>query len=71
MPAKAKTLGEYLRELEKAKKEKPEQVKEALEIYLELWQRAVKKGIVMQGDQVEAALSKIDASGGLYKAAED
>ncbi|MDV3293106.1 MAG: hypothetical protein LYZ70_02440 [Nitrososphaerales archaeon] len=71
MPAKAKTLGEYLRELEKAKKEKPEQVREALGIYLDLWQRAIKKGVVQHEDEVEVALSKIEQSGGLYKAAED
>jgi hypothetical protein len=69
--AKAKNLEEYLKELEKNKKDKPEQVRDALDIYLDLWKKAISKGIVAPGDQIEKALAKIDESGGLYKAAED
>ncbi|MDV3277656.1 MAG: hypothetical protein LYZ69_04215 [Nitrososphaerales archaeon] len=71
MPARVRSLADYLHELEKTKKEKPEQVKEALEIYLDLWKRAIAKGIVLPADEIERALSKIEESGGLYKAAED
>lgn len=70
MPARVRSLSEYLDELQKTKKDKPEQVKEALEIYLDLWRRAIDKGIVKPGDEIERALSKIEESGGLYKAAE-
>ncbi len=71
MAAKVRTLGEYLKELEKSKKGKPEQVSDALEIYLDLWRKAVEKGVVKQSDGIEEALSKVEQSGGLYKAAED
>lgn len=71
MVSKVRTLGEYLRELEKTKKGKPEQVAEALEIYLDLWKRAMVKGIVKPTDEVGTALSKIEENGGLYRAAED
>lgn len=71
MPSKVRTLGEYLGELEKSKKGKPEQVSEALGIYLELWKRAIGKGIVQPTDDVSDALSKIEEKGGLYTASED
>jgi hypothetical protein len=71
MPARVKSLAEYLDELEKTRKDKPEEVKEALEIYLDLWKRAIAKGIVMPADEIEKALAKVEESGGLYKAAED
>lgn len=71
MAAKVRTLGEYLKELEKTKKGKPGQVSDALEVYLDLWRRAVEKGIVERSDEIEDALSKVDQSGGLYKVAED
>ncbi|MDG6901021.1 MAG: hypothetical protein JRM80_03575 [Nitrososphaerota archaeon] len=70
MAAKVRTLGEYLKELEKTKKGKPEQVSDALEVYLDLWRKAVERGIVKQSDEIEDALSKVEQSGGLYKAAE-
>lgn len=69
--AKVKTLGEYLRELKKTKKGKPEQVAEALEIYLDLWKKAIGRGVVQPTDEVVTALSKIEENGGLYKAAGD
>jgi hypothetical protein len=71
LAAKVRTLGEYLKELEKTKKGKPEQVSDALEIYLDLWRKAVEKRIVKLTDEVADALSKVEQSGGLYKAAED
>jgi len=69
--ARVGSLRDYLKELEKTRKGKPEQVKEALEIYLDLWKRAIDKGVVSLDDEVESALSKIDEAGGLYKVAED
>jgi hypothetical protein len=68
--SKVRTLGEYLSELEETKKGKPGQVADALEIYLDLWKRALGKGVVKPSDEVAVALSKIEESGGLYKAAE-
>ncbi|MDA4127964.1 MAG: hypothetical protein OK422_00630 [Thaumarchaeota archaeon] len=68
--AKAKNVDEYLRDLEEAKKEKPEQVKEALELYIDLWRKTIEKGIIEDTDEIDVALSKIDKEGGLYKAAE-
>jgi len=69
--ARVRTLGEYLKELEKAKKGKPEQVADALEVYLDLWEKAIKKGVVKVSDEISDALSKVEQSGGLYKAAGD
>ncbi len=71
MSAKVKNVASYLKELRDSKKEKPQQVKDGIEIYIELWEKAIKRGIVGPDDDVESALQKIDASGGLYKAAED
>jgi len=58
-------------ELERTKEGRPEQVKEGLEVYLDLWKRAVANGVVMADDDVEEALEKIDRKGGLYASAED
>ena len=69
MAAKTKTVKEYLRELDETKKEKPDQVKDALETYINLWETAIEKGVVSDGDEIDDALSKIDAKGGLYQAA--
>lgn len=71
MSVRVKSVESYLKELRDSKKEKPQQVKDGIEIYIELWEKAIKKGIVSSDDDVESALQKIDASGGLYKAAED
>lgn len=71
MSVRVKSVESYLKELRDSKKEKPQQVKDGIEIYIELWEKAIKKGIVSPDDDVESALQKIDASGGLYKAAED
>ncbi|MBI2648423.1 MAG: hypothetical protein HYU03_04075 [Thaumarchaeota archaeon] len=71
MSVRVKSVERYLKELRDSKKEKPQQVKDGIEIYIELWEKAIKRGIVSPDDDVESALQKIDASGGLYKAAED
>ncbi len=66
-----KTVEEYLKELRQNRKEKPPEVKEALEVYIELWENAIKNGTVMPYEGIEDALAKVDAKGGLYKAAGD
>ena len=65
-----KNVGEYLAELEKTKNDREEQVKEGLEIYIDLWKKTIEKGIVRESDLVEDALEKIEVKGGLYKASE-
>ena len=59
MAAKVESLGEYLKELERNKKGKPEQVSDALEIYLDLWRKALKRGIVKPTDAMAEALAKV------------
>ena len=71
MPGKSKTVREYLKELGETKKEKPSQVKDALEIYAGLWESVIQKGIISDDDGIDDALSKLDAKGGLYQAASD
>lgn len=65
-----KTVEEYIRELERTKEGRPEQVKVGLELYLDLWKHALTNGVVSADDDVEAALQKIEEKGGLYAAAE-
>jgi hypothetical protein len=67
---KPRTVRAYLEELERTKEGRPDQVKEGLEAYLDLWKRALEKGIVLAEDDVETALEKIDKRGGLYASAE-
>jgi len=62
---------EYLSELERSKEDRTEQVKEGLEMYVDLWKKAIERGVVGEGDKVDEALVKIDRAGGLYKAAGD
>jgi hypothetical protein len=62
-----KTVNEYLNELKQSKKNKPEQIKDALEIYIDLWDRTIQKGVVSLDDDIEVALSKIEREGGLYE----
>ncbi len=66
-----KNVREYLAELEKTKNDREEQVKEGLEIYVDLWKKTIENGVVRESDPVEDALEKIEAKGGLYKAAEE
>jgi hypothetical protein len=67
----AKSVGSYLEELGRNKEGRDEQVKQGLEIYIDLWKKAIEKGVVASTDDVETALEKLDQKGGLYKAAED
>jgi hypothetical protein len=69
--AKARTLREYLAALEDKKSEKPEQVREGIEAYLGLWRKAIEKGVVKPAEELESALAKVEAKGGLYEAAEE
>ena len=71
MPAKVKSVEDYLKELGDAKREKPPQIKDALQIYIDLWKKTVEKGIVQLTDDIETALTKIDKQGGLYLAADE
>jgi hypothetical protein len=71
MTAKYKTVDEYLKELSKSKDEKPPQVKQGLEIFLDMWETVLQKGIVKRDDDIESALAKLDRLGGLYRAAEE
>ena len=43
--------------------------RDALDIYMELWERVIKNGTVSEDDEIDVALSKIDKAGGLYEAA--
>ena len=71
MPGKpGMVVREYLTQLKATKKGKPAQIKEALDIYIELWDKAVENGTVADGDEIGSALAKIERVGGLYRAAE-
>ena len=70
MKPKVRTVAEYLDELERTKGSRPDQVKEGLAIYIELWRKAVEGGVISLTDDVEGALEKIDKKGGLYSAAD-
>jgi hypothetical protein len=67
---KRKNVEDYLADLEKTKNDREEQVKEGLEIYIDLWKKTIENGVVRESDLVEEALEKIEEKGGLYKAAE-
>ena len=71
MPEKLRLVSGYLKELRMTRREKPDQIKEALGIYIELWESVIRKGLVGPDDDIGEALKKIDASGGLYQAAQD
>ena len=71
MPQKSRFVSGYLKELRQTRKEKPDQVREALEIYVQLWESVIRKGIISPDDDIGEALKKIDAIGGLYQAAQD
>jgi len=65
-----KTLEEYLRELESKSEGKPDQVKEGIALYLELWRKVMNRGVVRPSDEIDAAVGKVEEAGGLYEAAE-
>lgn len=69
MTEKPEDVGGYLEELERNKEGKPDQVREGIDIYIDLWNRAISKGIVSPSDPIDRALAKLEAVGGLYKAA--
>jgi hypothetical protein len=61
---------EYLKQLKENRKGKPDQIKDALDIYVELWDKAMANGTISADDEVGVALAKLDKAGGLYQAAE-
>ncbi len=71
MSSRVRNVEEYLKELGEAKKEKPVQIREAIDIYIDLWRKTIEKGIVEPTDDIDKALSKIDEKGGLYQASEE
>jgi len=68
--ARPRTVSGYIEELERTMEGRPEQVKEGLELYLDLWRKVVANGVVLPEDDVEVALQKIEKKGGLYAAVE-
>ena len=68
--ARPRTVRGYIEELDRTKEGRPEQVKEGLELYLDLWKKAVANGVVLAEDDVEVALQKLEKKGGLYAAVE-
>jgi len=60
---------EYLDQLKETRKGKPAQIREALDIYVDMWDKVIKNGTVLEDDEVALALSKIDKAGGFYEAA--
>jgi len=69
MPKAKMLVRDYIDQLKQTKKGKPSQIKEALDIYADLWDKVVENGTVSEDDEVSEALSKIDRAGGLYEAA--
>jgi len=70
MPGKPNmVVREYLDQLKETRKGKPAQIREALDIYVDMWDKVIKNGTVLEDDEVALALSKIDKAGGLYEAA--
>ncbi|MDG6910828.1 MAG: hypothetical protein JRN18_00570 [Nitrososphaerota archaeon] len=63
------SVRDYLRQLEGTKAGKNEQVKEGLETFIALWEKAIENGVVSDTDSVDAALAKLEKAGGLYRAA--
>jgi len=70
MPGKPKmVVREYLDQLKETRKGKPQQIRDALDIYTEMWDKVIENGTVSEDDEVGVALSKIEKAGGLYEAA--
>lgn len=61
----------YLEELERTKQDRTEQVRVGLDLYIDLWEKAIERGVISLTDSVDDALAKMEEVGGLYKAAED
>jgi len=69
MPGKPNmVVKEYLEQLRETRKGKPPQIKDALDIYIDLWDAVVKNGTVSLDDEVSSALTKLDKAGGLVEA---
>jgi len=60
---------EYIEQLKETRKGKPPQIRDALDLYIELWDTVIKNGTVSSEDEVSLALVKLDKAGGLYEAA--
>ena len=69
MPQHRKTVGDYLRELKENKKDKPPQVRQALDVYIDLWESAMRNNGITKDEEIGEALAKLEAKGGLYQAA--
>ena len=69
MPHRIKTVGEYLKELKENRKEKPPEVRQALEVYIDLWESVLRNQTVEKDEEIDQALAKLEAKGGLYQAA--
>jgi hypothetical protein len=69
MTSRVKDVRTYIEELEKTKEGRPEQVREGLGIYIDLWEKAIERGVVAESDGIDVALAKIEKTGGLYTAA--
>ena len=69
MTSGMKDVRAYIDELERTKEGRPEQVKEGLEIYIDLWEKVIERGVVEETDGVDSALAKVEKEGGLYAAA--
>ena len=69
MTSRVKDVRSYIDELQRTKEDRSEQVKEGLEIYIDLWEKAIERGVVEETDGVDSALAKIEKEGGLYAAA--
>jgi hypothetical protein len=70
LKAKARLVGDYLKELEGSMEGRTDQVRDGLQIYIDLWKKAIENGVVSANDDVETALGKLETKGGLYKASE-
>ena len=63
------TVRGYLEQLEKTKAGKDGPVKEGLETFIGLWEKAIENRVVSYADSVDVALEKLEKAGGLYGAA--
>jgi len=68
MPGDTMPVKEYLEQLRETRKGKPSQIRDALDIYVELWDKVIKNGVVSEDDEVGEALLKLEKAGGLYEA---
>jgi hypothetical protein len=69
MPGKPNmVVREYIEQLKETRKGKPPQIRDALDVYMEMWDKVIKNGTVSEDDEVALALAKIDKAGGLYEA---